>query len=161
MDAGRSATVEATDASPRALRGSRTVLALFLIAVGLTVPRVAGPHYPFARFHMFSQRWTTAPRLVVRDSGGGIDEVDAWAAWDCPEKVDLMRVDLCDDGSRHPEEAHKASDFINSRQRPLPAGTPVEVIRRLYSFPRPGGPPAVEDCVLLRCKASRRSGDGT
>jgi hypothetical protein len=160
MDDGRSATPDGTAPSPRLLAASRASLAVVLIAIGASIPFNTGTRYPFAPFDMFSEPWQAATRIVVRTPDGRLSEVTAWGAWDCAEKLDLTQRGLCGDDFGHPENAHKASDTVNSRQQPLPDGAPVEIVRRLFRFPRPGGPPSVDECVQARCKAAEWNGDG-
>jgi hypothetical protein len=117
MDDGRSATPDGTAPSPRLLAASRASLAVVLIAIGASIPFNTGTRYPFAPFDMFSEPWQAATRIVVRTPDGRLSEVTAWGAWDCAEKLDLTQRGLCGDDFGHPENAHKASDTVNSRQQ--------------------------------------------
>lgn len=125
----------------------------------LLIARAAGNLYPFSTFNMYStERLGSASRIVARDAHGDIHELDTFTAWDCPAALD-PRPTAC---PAHwpfyyiPYLDRYAEIRLQARAAALPHAPPVTVIRRIWRLDDRPGPPTIEDCPLLTCRAVRR-----
>lgn len=119
-----------------------------------------GEFYPFSPLGMFDAATTTASRLFVRDANGEDKEIGFYDAWTCDGPIDFKAPPSC------PEAPYSAydeivRDHIQSHAADASTSTyreTLQITRRIFHIPEPGGPLEIEDCPLVQCNARRRTG---
>jgi hypothetical protein len=114
--------------------------------------------YPFSTFPMYGAREATASRVIARDAGGRVAEVDRFTSWRCDRPLDL-RPEVCTDEPGFSSIAYvdqEAADYIASHGGDDAAAAPVDVVRRIWRPTSEAGPPPARDCLIQRCKAVAR-----
>ena len=112
--------------------------------------------YPVSTFEMYAaQRTDSASRVVARDAGGQVHELDRFDAWRCDGPISVEPA-ACPGQFPYSYTTYldrAAVDFVG--QHAGAGGEPVDVIRRVF---RLSDQPqiAVEDCLLQHCRAVRR-----
>lgn len=114
--------------------------------------------YPFSTFPMYSKAAkTSGARLIALDEHGRDHEVTDFGAWSCPDLKPIQRV-ICPDGTRGKPEAYlvkEATDYIraNWSESPTDDQRTVELIVRVWVFPKEGGEAPPRDCPIHTCRA--------
>jgi hypothetical protein len=135
------------------LRDPSRLAAVLALLGYLGVALALGNLYPFSVFDMYSRRFTSASRIVARDAGGHVREVERYARWSCDEPLDVSPGRCGAPGSFFyvPYLDTDGSAYVAAHAGDG-QGQPVDVVRRIWWL-EGGGPPRVEDCLLSRCRA--------
>lgn len=116
--------------------------------------------YPFSTFSMYSENRVTSPsRIAVRDAGGAVRAFGAFARVSCDGPVDV-RASRCPALAPFATTGYLDAEDVARLHLEAgadPAAEPVEIIRRVWRVSEAPGAPAIDDCVLARCRAVRRS----
>jgi hypothetical protein len=141
-------------------RFSRASIVVLAMAGYVIVSHLLGEQYPFGPLSMFSGGLRESSRVVGRTADGRVCELSSFDRWSCPQAVDLVGAgdERCRRAAGHAELDRKAQSFIVAHAGPKEEGAPVDVVRRIFTIPRPGGPVLVEDCVLAACAAKEVAG---
>lgn len=141
-------------ATPRLAAG--IVFGAYLVAA-----RGIGNCYPVSVFDMYQGRGDeTAARVMVRDRGGEIFELDAFDGFSC-----FPRLPMISEVKRYCPTEHQPLDYVTRDQQralerrlvdePSVGDEEVAIVSRAFFL---GERPLVtHDCVLARCTARRRS----
>ncbi len=148
----------------------RLALALLAIALYLSAAIRVGNVYPFAAFDMFAGRWEEASQVLAWPQGAAAPTpLGDWAWQDCDDvsrgasQLDATwRLPPCDPQAGHPEYEPRALARVRASTeahgRVSATSVPVAVTRRTWRAARQSASGAATlDCVLLVCRASRRS----
>jgi len=140
----------------------RRALGLLVLGGYVGFSFAVGNAYPFSVFDMYARPRTTASRIVARDAGGALTEVERWDAWMCPGPVDTSAEACREQGPYFAVgyiDASRAAWVTGHSAGPAEgageAREPVEVVRRIWWLEGEGAPRS-SDCVLARCSAVRR-----
>jgi hypothetical protein len=139
-------------------RDPRRVLSVLALVGYVAIAWSVSNLYPFSVFDMFAGRTASASRVVARDAGGRVAEVDRFVAWRCDGPVDV-RPQVCagEPGFDYTVYTDReAADYIASHRGDDPSASPVDVVRRIWRLSGEDGPPAAKDCLIARCTAVAR-----
>lgn len=128
-----------------------TVSAAFALAY-LAFAWIVGRSYPMNRMRMFAPADTTVSHVVARTADGALREVRFFTRWSCPGKIDFS---MNEHGVRRGYDELVQNHLLRNVGQPE-AGVAVELVRRTFTIPTAHGPLAIDDKVLLRCRADLR-----
>ena len=127
------------------------VTAAFALAY-LAFAWIVGRSYPMNRMQMFAPPDTTATHVIARTADGALREVRFFARWSCEGNIDFS---MNEHGVRRGNDELVQNHVLRNVGEPE-RGVPVELVRRTFTIPAAHGPLAIDDKVLLRCRADLR-----